>query len=67
METLNIYNANDIVNRCLTNEIRNRVMDTKPGQAIAYEFGFANQSFFGKYVKAHSGMTVSQFRKNRCY
>lgn len=60
--------ASSIINRCLTNEIRNRLMDLdKPIQAIAYELGFANQSFFGKYVKAHLGMTASQFRESRCY
>ena len=60
--------ASSIINRCLTNEIRNRLMDSdKPIQAIAYELGFANQSFFGKYVKAHLGMTASQFRESRCY
>lgn len=60
--------ASSIINRYLTNEIRNRLMDSdKPIQAIAYELGFANQSFFGKYVKAHLGMTASQFRESRCY
>lgn len=60
--------ASSIINRCLTNEIRNQLMDSdKPIQAIAYELGFANQSFFGKYVKAHLGMTASQFRESRCY
>lgn len=60
--------ASSIINRCLTNEIRNRLMDSdKPIQEIADELGFANQSFFGKYVKAHLGMTASQFRKSRCY
>ena len=60
--------ASSIINRYLTNEIRNRLMDFgKPIQAIAYELGFANQSFFGKYVKAHLGMTASQFRESRCY
>lgn len=60
--------ASSIINRCLTNEIRNRLMDSdKPIQAIAYELGFANQSFFGKYVKTHLGMTASQFRESRYY
>ena len=59
--------ATAIINRCLTNEIRNLLMDSdKPIQAIAYELGFANQSFFGKYVKAHLGMTASQLRENKC-
>lgn len=60
--------ASSIINRYLTNEIRNRLMDFgKPIQTIAYELGFANQSFFGKYVKAHLGMTASQFRESKCY
>lgn len=60
--------ASSIINRCLTNEIRNRLMDSdKPIQAIAYELGFASQSFFGKYVKVHLGMTASQFRESRYY
>ena len=60
--------ASTIINRCLTNEIRNRLIDSdKPIQTIAYELGFANQSFFGKYVKAHLGMTASQFRESRGY
>lgn len=57
-----------LINKHLIAEIRNRLMDAaKPIQAIAYELGFANPSFFGKYVKAHLGMTASQFRENRCY
>lgn len=60
--------ASSILNRCMTNEIRNRLMDSgKPIKVVAYELGFANQSFFGKYVKAHLGMTASQFRESRCY
>ncbi|TWJ17981.1 helix-turn-helix protein [Bacteroides zoogleoformans] len=30
---------------------------------IADEFNFSNQSFFGKYVKAHLGMSPAQYRR----
>ncbi|MBQ7180720.1 MAG: AraC family transcriptional regulator [Bacteroidaceae bacterium] len=32
-------------------------------QEIAYALNFPNQSFFGKYFKAHSGVSPSAFRK----
>ena len=32
-------------------------------QAIAYDMNFPNASFFGKYVKAHLGMTPMDFRR----
>lgn len=58
--------ATSLINRRLVDEIwvllRNR---QKPIKAIAYELGFANQSFFGKFVKAHLGVTASQFRRDR--
>lgn len=60
--------ASTLINRCLMAEILNQLRNrTKPIQTIADELGFANQSFFGKYVKAHLGMTASQFRENRCF
>lgn len=60
--------ASTLVNRCLMAEIQNQLRNrAKPIQTIADELGFANLSFFGKYVKAHLGMTASQFRENRCF
>lgn len=60
--------ASTLINRFLMNEIRNQLKNqSKPIQAIAYELGFVNQSFFGKFVKAHLGMTASQFRESRCH
>lgn len=60
--------ASTLINRFLMNEIRHQLkIQSKPIQSIAYELGFANQSFFGKFVKAHLGMTASQFRESRCY
>lgn len=57
-----------LINKCLMTEIRNQLTDVaKPIQSIADELGFANQSFFGKFVKAHLGMSASQFRESRCY
>lgn len=61
-------NATTIITRCLMNEIKNRLKTTnEPIQAIAYDLGFANQSFFGKYVKARLGMTPVQYRESGCY
>lgn len=58
--------ASAFINRYLMDEIRNQLKNhSKPIQTIADELGFANQSFFGKYVKAHLGMTASQFRESR--
>lgn len=31
---------------------------------VADQLGFANPSFFGKYVKEHFGMTPLQFRQS---
>ena len=35
----------------------------KSVQQIAFELGFANQSFFGKYFKRHTGISPLQWRK----
>lgn len=32
---------------------------------IAEEFNFPNQSFFGKYVKAHLGVSPQQYRDEK--
>ena len=32
---------------------------------IAEEFNFSNQSFFGKYVKAHLGISPQQYRDEK--
>lgn len=56
-----------LINRCLVAEIRHQLRNpAKPIKEIAYELSFSNQSFFGKFVKAHLGMTASQFRRSMC-
>lgn len=47
----------------LLEEIRYYLKQTDmPMKQIADELGFANPSFFGKYVKEHFGMTPLRFR-----
>ncbi|MBQ8224251.1 MAG: AraC family transcriptional regulator [Bacteroides sp.] len=36
---------------------------SKPIKEIVYEFDFPSASFFGKYVKKHTGMSPGEYRK----
>lgn len=53
----------DIINEYTMEFIKDRLKRSdKSIKEIAEEFNFPNQSFFGKYVKAHLGMTPVNYR-----
>lgn len=57
--------ANEWLREHMLEEIRYYLKQTDyPIKQIANKLGFANPSFFGKYVKEHFGMTPMQFRQN---
>lgn len=56
--------ATTLINQFLIKEICYQLKkQNKSIQEIAYELGFPNQSFFGKYIKKHLSLTASQLRK----
>ena len=56
--------ANEWLREHILEEIRYYLKQTDlPIKQIANQLGFANPSFFGKYVKEHFGMTPMQFRQ----
>ena len=57
MEWINEYTIEQIKHRLKFSE--------KSVKEIAEEFNFPNQSFFGKYVKAHVGMSPARYRNQR--
>ncbi len=55
--------ANEWLREHMLEEIRYYIRQTDlPVKQIAYKLGFANPSFFGKYVKEHFGKTPLQLR-----
>lgn len=55
--------ANEWIRERMLEEIRYYLKQTDmPMKQVAARLGFANPSFFGKYVKEHFGMTPLQFR-----
>ena len=57
MEWINEYTIEQIKHRLKFSE--------KSVKEIAEEFNFPNQSFFGKYVKAHVGISPARYRNQR--
>lgn len=58
--------ANEWIKEHILEEIRYYLKQTDMSmKQIADQLGFANPSFFGKYVKEHFGMTPMQFRKKK--
>ena len=56
--------ANEWITEHVMEDIRYYLKQTDLSvKQISDQLGFANPSFFGKYVKEHSGMTPVQFRK----
>ncbi len=56
--------ANEWIREHILEEIRYYLKQTDmPMKQIADRLGFANPSFFGRYVKEHFGMTPLEFRK----
>lgn len=56
--------ANEWIREHTLEEIRYYLKQTDlPIKQVADQLGFANPSFFGKYVKEHFGMTPIQFRQ----
>lgn len=56
--------ANEWIREHILEEIRYYLKQTDlPIKQVADQLGFANPSFFGKYVKEHFGMTPIQFRQ----
>lgn len=53
----------DVINETAMEHIKYRLKHSnKSIKEVAEEFNFPNQSFFGKYVKAHLGMSPAQYR-----
>lgn len=55
--------ALDWINECAIEQIKHHLKHSdKSIKEIAEEFGFPNQSFFGKYVRAHLGVSPLRYR-----
>jgi AraC-like DNA-binding protein len=56
-------NPLDLINEHAMEHIKYKLRNSdKSIKEIAEEFNFSNQSFFGKYVKAHLGVSPQQYR-----
>lgn len=56
--------ALDWINEYAVEQIKHRLKHTdKSIKEVAEEMNFSNQSFFGKYVKAHLGMSPARYRE----
>lgn len=55
--------ASDWIDTCVVTEAKSLLKTSRMTiDEISNELNFANQSFFGKYFKQHTGMTPSQYR-----
>ena len=60
--------ANEWITEQVTEDIRYHLKQTDLTiSQVADRLGFPNPSFFGRYVKAHFGMTPVQFREQQLY
>lgn len=58
------HSASDWIDILITNEILYQIrFSNRSIQQIAYEMGFPNQSFFGKYFKSHIGYSPKEYRR----
>ncbi|GKG74987.1 hypothetical protein CE91St1_41300 [Parabacteroides goldsteinii] len=56
----------ELINETAIEHIKHRLKHSdKSIKEIAEEFNFPNQSFFGKFVKAHTGMSPARYRDAR--
>ncbi len=56
----------EFINNAAMEHIKYRLKHSEKSiKEIAEEFNFSNQSFFGKYVKAHLGMSPAQYRDRK--
>lgn len=56
----------DLINETAMEQIKYRLKHSdKSIKEIAEEFNFPNQSFFGKYVKAHLGTSPANYRNRK--
>ncbi|MCD8310858.1 MAG: helix-turn-helix domain-containing protein, partial [Prevotellaceae bacterium] len=56
----------ELINKAAMEHIKFRLKHSEKSiKEIAEEFNFSNQSFFGKYVKAHLGMSPAQYRDQK--
>lgn len=56
----------DLINEATIEHIKYRIKHSdKSIKEIAEEFNFPNQSFFGKYVKAHLGISPANYRSTK--
>ncbi|MCD8292560.1 MAG: helix-turn-helix domain-containing protein [Prevotellaceae bacterium] len=56
----------ELINKAAMEHIKYRLKHSEKSiKEIAEEFNFSNQSFFGKYVKAHLGMSPAQYRDRK--
>lgn len=56
----------DLINETTVEHIKYRLKRSEKSiKEIAEEFNFPNQSFFGKYVKAHLGTSPANYRSRK--
>ncbi len=56
----------ELINQAAIEHIKYRLIHSEKSiKEIAEEFNFSNQSFFGKYVKAHLGISPAQYRNEK--
>ena len=56
----------DLINETAVEHIKYRLKRSEKSiKEIAEEFNFPNQSFFGKYVKAHLGTSPANYRNRK--
>lgn len=59
-------NPSTLINEYTMEHIKYQLRNSdKSIKEIAEEFNFPNQSFFGKYVKAHLGVSPQQYRDEK--
>lgn len=57
--------ASEWINEYVTEDVRYRLKhSSKSIKEISIELDFPNISFFGKYVRAHLGMSLTEYRKS---
>lgn len=57
--------ASEIINQCVTKDITKLLRDPNRSiKEVAFELGFPNLSFFGKFVKRRLGLSPKDYRKS---
>ena len=57
--------ASEIINQCVMKDVKKLLRDPNRSiKEVAYELGFPNLSFFGKFVKRRLGMSPKDYRRS---